>query len=131
MHSSRSSDDFDAADAAAPGLGGSRWERSRVIGAARGGGAPRAARDAARSRFPFSLVWTPLPGITALLLWRVSGTPLLERSSWRKYGGDPAWLDYRARTSLFFPWWPAAVAAPADLARARERAREAAAAKAD
>jgi len=61
------------------------------------------------------------PLFTALLLWRVSGIPLLEASSWKKYGADEAWLHYRARTSLFFPWPPAAVAAPDDLARARAR----------
>ncbi len=58
----RDSDDFDAAEEQ-PGLGGSRWERSRVIGVARG--ASDAALDVARDRFPLSIVWTPLPGITA------------------------------------------------------------------
>lgn len=72
---------------------------------------------------PFALAAACMsPAFTALLLWRVSGIPLLENRAWRAYGGDEAWLAYRARTSLFFPWPRVAVAAPADLARVHERA---------
>ncbi len=62
------SDDFDAPPPP-EGLGGSRWERARVIGAPRSPAATAAtaAVDVARARFPFSIVWSPLPGITALL----------------------------------------------------------------
>ncbi|ORZ35427.1 hypothetical protein BCR44DRAFT_44926 [Catenaria anguillulae PL171] len=46
------------------------------------------------------------PLFTAFLLHRVSGIPLLEKSAWKKYGGDQKWLEYRARTSVFWPWVP-------------------------
>lgn len=48
--------------------------------------------------------WAALVGpatITALLVF-VSGVPLLEK----KYAGRPDWETYKARTSMFFPWFP-------------------------
>ena len=44
------------------------------------------------------------PAFDAYLLWCVSGIPLSERASWAKYGTNSAYCEYRARTSLFFPW---------------------------
>lgn len=70
------------------------------------------------------------PAFTALLLHRVSGIPLLEKSAWAKYGGDARYRDYRARTNVFWPWFPRAAAAPADVARVRALAEAAAAAAA-
>ena len=46
------------------------------------------------------------PVFDAFLLWRVSGIPLLEKSSWKKYGDNPDYVNYRSRTSVFFPWFP-------------------------
>jgi len=43
--------------------------------------------------------------ITALLLF-VSGVPLLEKAADAKYGADPAYIDYKRRTSVFVPWPP-------------------------
>jgi steroid 5-alpha reductase family enzyme len=43
--------------------------------------------------------------ITMLLLF-VSGIPLLERSADEKYGGDPAYGDYKRRTSILVPLPP-------------------------
>ena len=40
------------------------WEATRLVPERRG---PRYDVDVARGRFPYSLVWTPLPGITWLL----------------------------------------------------------------
>ena len=40
--------------------------------------------------------------ITLLLLF-VSGIPLLEKSADAKYGSDPAYREYRRRTSIFVP----------------------------
>jgi hypothetical protein len=44
----------------------SRWEEASLVGAKRGS-LPAFPLDVARSRFPFALVWCPLPGITWLL----------------------------------------------------------------
>lgn len=41
--------------------------------------------------------------ITVLLLF-VSGIPLLEKEADRKYGDDPAYREYKRRTSVFVPW---------------------------
>ncbi len=48
--------------------------------------------------------WVALAGPAAitLLLVFVSGVPLLEK----KYAGRPDWEAYKARTSMFFPWFP-------------------------
>ena len=48
--------------------------------------------------------WAALIGPAAItfLLVFVSGVPLLEK----KYAGRPDWEAYRARTSMFFPWFP-------------------------
>lgn len=43
--------------------------------------------------------------ITALLLF-VSGIPMLEKSADAKYGSDPAYRDYKRRTSIFVPLPP-------------------------
>lgn len=59
MRTRTSSDESDVVSSA----GSSRWERARLVGAPRGG-AP-SALDVPRARFPFALVWSPLPGITA------------------------------------------------------------------
>ena len=71
---------------------------------------------------PLTLAFACLsPAFTATLLWRVSGIPLLESTAWRKYGTDEAWLKYRAQTSLFVPWPPAASVSAEDMARVRTR----------
>jgi steroid 5-alpha reductase family enzyme len=41
------------------------------------------------------------PLFLTLLLLFVSGVPLLEKSADRKYGQDPAYQEYRRRTSIF------------------------------
>ena len=43
--------------------------------------------------------------ITVLLLF-VSGVPLLEKAADEKYGADPAYAEYKRRTSVFAPWPP-------------------------
>ena len=53
-------------------------------------------------------LWLTILGpvfITVLLLF-VSGIPLLEQSADKKYGADPAYQEYKNRTSLFIPWLP-------------------------
>jgi steroid 5-alpha reductase family enzyme len=52
----------------------------------------------------FAVVAGPL-FITLLLLF-VSGIPLLERSADEKYGSDPAYSDYKRRTSILVPLPP-------------------------
>lgn len=54
--------------------------------------------------FPSANGGTALLGPLAitLLLVFVSGVPLLER----KYAGRPDWEAYKARTSMFVPWFP-------------------------
>ena len=46
------------------------------------------------------------PVFVSILLTRVSGIPLLEASADRRWGADPEYLAYRARTPLLFPRWP-------------------------
>jgi steroid 5-alpha reductase family enzyme len=43
--------------------------------------------------------------ITLLLLF-VSGIPLLEQSADKKFAGNPRYLEYKRKTSLFIPWRP-------------------------
>jgi steroid 5-alpha reductase family enzyme len=43
------------------------------------------------------------PGLLTVLLLRVSGVALMERSIPKR---RPAYADYVARTSAFIPWWP-------------------------
>jgi len=54
------------------------------------------------------LLWISILGpifITLLLLF-VSGIPLLEKSADAKYGSDPAYREYKRRTSVFLPLPP-------------------------
>lgn len=54
------------------------------------------------------LLWVSVLGpvfITVLLLF-VSGIPLLEKSADAKYGADPAYREYKRRTSVFIPLPP-------------------------
>lgn len=46
------------------------------------------------------------PVFLALMLLFVSGVPLLEKSAEAKHGSDPAYREYRSRTSLFVPLPP-------------------------
>lgn len=46
------------------------------------------------------------PVFVYVLLTRISGVPLLERRADAKWGDDPAYLAYRARTPVLFPWGP-------------------------
>lgn len=46
------------------------------------------------------------PSFTSYLLLCVSGVPLLQKAAMKKYGTDPAFLAYRARTSLLLPLPP-------------------------
>jgi len=48
------------------------------------------------------------PSFITLLLLFVSGIPLLEKSADAKYGSDPAYVDYKRRTSIFIPLLPKA-----------------------
>lgn len=43
------------------------------------------------------------PLFVFLLLTRVSGVPLLERKADRRWGGDPEWQAYKARTPVLVP----------------------------
>ncbi len=49
--------------------------------------------------------------ITVLLLF-VSGVPLLEKSADAKYGSDPAYQEYKRRTSIFIPLPPSRITRP-------------------
>ena len=51
------------------------------------------------------------PLCITLLLLRVTGIPLLEKSAEERYGNDTAYRDYKARTSAFFPLPPTRKAA--------------------
>ncbi|MFH1084446.1 MAG: DUF1295 domain-containing protein [Chloroflexota bacterium] len=42
------------------------------------------------------------PLTITLLILKVSGIPLLEQRT----EGRPGWAEYKARTSLFIPWFP-------------------------
>ena len=52
-------------------------------------------RGGPRARLGRVFVW--------LLLTRVSGVPLLEAQADRKWGGDPAYRAYKARTPVLVP----------------------------
>ncbi|KAH7103823.1 DUF1295-domain-containing protein [Auriculariales sp. MPI-PUGE-AT-0066] len=47
------------------------------------------------------------PLITYSLVRYLSGVPPLERAAKKRFGDDPAWKAYQARTSVFWPWWKA------------------------
>ena len=63
--------------------------------------------------------WVALlsPVFVVVLLTRVSGIPLLEAKAERKWGDDPAYLAYRARTPRLIPRFGARSADPAPDAR--------------
>lgn len=46
------------------------------------------------------------PAFVCYLLRYVSGVPLLQKASMAKYGTDPQYLAYIARTNLLAPWFP-------------------------
>lgn len=46
------------------------------------------------------------PAFTIFLLKYVSGIPLLKKAAMKKYGNDPDYLAYCARTNLLVPWLP-------------------------
>ena len=48
------------------------------------------------------------PVFVTLLLTRLSGIPLLDRSAQERWGEDPAYQAYTARTSKLIPWPPKA-----------------------
>lgn len=47
------------------------------------------------------------PLITAVLLLKVSGVPMVEAAGMKKWGSDPAYLHYVKNTSCLVPWCPA------------------------
>lgn len=47
------------------------------------------------------------PVFVAFLLTRVSGVPILERMAMKRWGKDPVYLAYKARTATVIPWPPA------------------------
>ncbi|KAH8071810.1 oxidoreductase [Aureococcus anophagefferens] len=54
------------------------------------------------------VVWSfGSPAFTALLLLCVSGLPMVDRASMKKWGDDPAYLHYVKHTSSVVPWKPA------------------------
>lgn len=59
---------------------------------------------------PSLAAWWHLPLLgplyITLLLLRVTGIPPLEKSGEIRYREDPAYRDYKARTSVFFPLPP-------------------------
>ena len=76
----------------------------------------------AATTWPLLAAASAAPLVDCLLIWAVSGIPMAERSAWRKYGADPTYLDYRARTSLFWPLPPKLAASPEDINRVRQLA---------
>jgi steroid 5-alpha reductase family enzyme len=46
------------------------------------------------------------PVFVAILLTRISGIPMLEARADEKWGGQPEYEAYRARTSPLIPWPP-------------------------
>ena len=59
------------------------------------------------------------PVFITLLLLFVSGIPLLERSAEAKYGDDPAYREYKRRTSILVPLPPSQLASAALAAAPR------------
>ena len=47
------------------------------------------------------------PLFTCFLLLKVSGVPMLEKAGMKKWGGDPAYVNYVMNTSCLIPWFPA------------------------
>jgi steroid 5-alpha reductase family enzyme len=45
------------------------------------------------------------PLFIVVLLRYVSGIPLLEKAALKKWGNDPAYLNYRKQTGMLFPKW--------------------------
>jgi len=53
------------------------------------------------------------PAFTAFLLLKVSGAPMVDKAGKRKWGGDPRYDEYVAKTSSLVPWFPAELPAVA------------------
>ena len=51
---------------------------------------------------PFALLPFIGPILIIFLLLKVSGVPLLEK----RFQGNPAWEEYKKKTSVFVPWFP-------------------------
>ena len=53
-----------------------------------------------------TLAWVS-PAFTTVLLLKVSGIPMLQRSAEKKWGHDPAFKHYQTNTNLLLPGRPA------------------------
>jgi len=61
--------------------------------------------DSDRSYLP-KLAALASPAFVCYLLRFVSGVPMLQKAALKKYGNDPSYQAYIARTNLLFPWFP-------------------------
>lgn len=57
------------------------------------------------------------PSFTTYLLRFLSGVPMLEKSGWKKWGGDPAYRSYLERTPMILPTWRSITAPPLPVNR--------------
>lgn len=66
------------------------------------------------------------PVFITLMLLFVSGIPLLEKKADKVYGSDPAYQEYKARTSILIPFPPSwcCCASPANLATSKQATSE-------